>query len=97
MEGSILKRQEITLLDGSIGQELVRRSGDRPTPLWSTSVMMDKPDLVAEVHGDGTEAKAYTLSDLAGQRDNLGFVQPFFKGIKESLNKSNRGKNCLLF
>lgn len=41
---------EITLLDGSIGQELVRRSGDRATPLWSTRVMIDKPDLVEEVH-----------------------------------------------
>ncbi|WP_299985233.1 homocysteine S-methyltransferase family protein [uncultured Ruegeria sp.] len=41
---------DVTLLDGSIGQELVKRSGDRPTPLWSTRVMIDKPDLLAEVH-----------------------------------------------
>ncbi len=41
---------DITLLDGSIGQELVKRSGDRPTPLWSTRVMIDKPDLLTEVH-----------------------------------------------
>lgn len=40
----------ITLLDGSIGQELVKRSGDRATPLWSTQVMIDHPDLVGEVH-----------------------------------------------
>ena len=41
---------EITLLDGSIGQELVKRAGDKPTPLWSTTVMIDKPHLVSEVH-----------------------------------------------
>ncbi len=41
---------DITLLDGSIGQELVKRSGDRPTPLWSTRVMIDKPAILAEVH-----------------------------------------------
>ncbi len=41
---------DITLLDGSIGQELVKRSGDRPTPLWSTRVMIDKPELLSEVH-----------------------------------------------
>jgi S-methylmethionine-dependent homocysteine/selenocysteine methylase len=41
---------EITLLDGSIGQELVKRSGDRATPLWSTSVMIEKPELVNETH-----------------------------------------------
>lgn len=43
---------EVTLLDGSIGQELVRRSGDRATPLWSTRVMIDNPGLVGEVHAD---------------------------------------------
>lgn len=43
---------DITLLDGSIGQELVKRSGDRATPLWSTQVMIDHPDLVGEVHAD---------------------------------------------
>jgi homocysteine S-methyltransferase len=41
---------EITLLDGSIGQELVKRSGDRATPLWSTLVMIEKPEIVNEVH-----------------------------------------------
>jgi S-methylmethionine-dependent homocysteine/selenocysteine methylase len=42
----------ISLLDGSIGQELVKRSGNRATPLWSTRVMMDQPDLVGAVHSD---------------------------------------------
>ncbi len=41
---------DITLLDGSIGQELVKRSGDKPTPLWSTQVMLDHPGLVQAVH-----------------------------------------------
>ncbi|MET4129050.1 homocysteine S-methyltransferase family protein [Roseovarius sp. MBR-6] len=41
---------EITLLDGSIGQELVKRAGERPTPLWSTQAMIDHPDLVRQVH-----------------------------------------------
>ena len=31
---------------------------------------------VVEVHGDGHDAKAYTLSDLSGSRENLGFTQP---------------------
>ncbi|CUH50487.1 homocysteine S-methyltransferase family protein [Ruegeria atlantica] len=43
---------DITLLDGSIGQELVKRSGDKPTPLWSTRVMIDHPELVEEVHAE---------------------------------------------
>lgn len=43
---------EIVLLDGGLGQELIHRAGDRPTPLWSTQVMIDHPGLVQAVHGD---------------------------------------------
>jgi len=43
---------EITLLDGGMGQELVARSGDEPTPLWATRVMMDHPGLVRAIHDD---------------------------------------------
>lgn len=43
---------KITLLDGGMGQELVHRSGDRPTPLWSTQVMVDHPGIVQAVHAD---------------------------------------------
>ena len=42
----------ITLLDGGMGQELVARSGDEPTPLWATRVMIDHPGLVREIHED---------------------------------------------
>ena len=41
---------EITLLDGSIGQELMKRSGDAPTTIWSIQVMRDHPGMVREVH-----------------------------------------------
>ncbi len=40
----------ITLLDGGMGQELLARSGDAPTPLWATQVMIDHPGLVQAVH-----------------------------------------------
>jgi S-methylmethionine-dependent homocysteine/selenocysteine methylase len=64
---------QITLLDGSIGQGIVKRSGDRPTPLWSTSVMMDQPDLVGAVHGDYFAAGATiaTANTYAVHRDRL--------------------------
>jgi homocysteine S-methyltransferase len=39
-------------MDGSIGQELVKRSGNRATPMWSTQVMIDQPDLVGQLHND---------------------------------------------
>lgn len=67
---------EITLLDGGMGQELVHRAGDRPTPLWSTQVMMDKSGLVADVSRDFLIAGATvaTLNSYAIQRDRLAPV-----------------------
>ncbi len=41
----------LTILDGGMGQELVRRAG-RATPLWSTQALLDAPDLVRTVHQD---------------------------------------------
>ena len=63
----------ITLLDGGMGQELVHRAGDRPTPLWSTQVMIEHPGLVAEVHRDFTAAGASvaTTNTYAIHRDRL--------------------------
>lgn len=64
---------EITLLDGGMGQELVHRAGDRPTPLWSTQVMLDHPGLVAAVHRDYFDAGATVASSntYAIHRDRL--------------------------
>ena len=64
---------EITLLDGGLGQELVHRAGDRPTPLWSTQVMIDHPGMVAEVHRDFAAAGAMiiTTNTYALHRDRL--------------------------
>ena len=64
---------EIILLDGGMGQELVHRAGDKPTPLWSTQVMMDKPGLVASVHADYRAAGAtvHTTNTYAIHHDRL--------------------------
>lgn len=64
---------EITLLDGGMGQELIRRSGKPAAPLWSTQVMIDMPGLVAEVHGAYADAGATmaTTNSYAIHRDRL--------------------------
>ncbi|KIN63154.1 Homocysteine S-methyltransferase [Sulfitobacter noctilucicola] len=64
---------DITLLDGGMGQELVHRAGNRPTPLWSTQVMLEHPGLVADVHRDFTKAGATiaTTNTYAILRDRL--------------------------
>ncbi|MBP0481550.1 homocysteine S-methyltransferase family protein [Sagittula salina] len=63
----------ITLLDGGMGQELLRRAGDRPTPLWATQVMVDHPGLVGQVHTDYFAAGATVAmtNTYALHRDRL--------------------------
>jgi S-methylmethionine-dependent homocysteine/selenocysteine methylase len=64
---------QITLLDGGMGQELVARSGDTPTPLWATRVMMDHPDLVRQIHADyfAAGATVATTNTYAIHHDRL--------------------------
>lgn len=64
---------DITLLDGGLGQELVARSGEPPTPLWSTSVMMDHPGIVRDLHADyfAAGASVATTNTYALHHDRL--------------------------
>lgn len=63
----------ITLLDGGMGQELLARTGDEPTPLWATQVMIDHPDVVRQVHADYFAAGATiaTTNTYAIHHDRL--------------------------
>ncbi len=72
----------ITLLDGSIGQELVGRLGEKPTSLWSTQVMLKQPDLVSDVHFDyfksGADiATCNTYPVLRDRLTNNGIAEQF--------------------
>ncbi|WP_439123099.1 homocysteine S-methyltransferase family protein [Marivita sp.] len=62
-----------TILDGGMGQELVRRSGTSPTPLWATQVMIDMPHLVRDIHADYFAAGAdiATTNTYATHHDRL--------------------------
>lgn len=64
---------QITLLDGGMGQELVARSGDEPTPLWATRVMIDHPGMVRDIHADYFAAGATiaTTNTYAIHHDRL--------------------------
>jgi len=63
----------ITLLDGGMGQELVARSGDDPTPLWATRVMIDHPGMVRDIHADyfAAGATVATANTYAIHHDRL--------------------------
>ena len=62
-----------TILDGGMGQELVKRAKHKLTPLWSADVLRDHPDLVVNVHRDFIQAGAdvITLSSYAATPTRL--------------------------
>ncbi len=53
---------QITLLDGGMGQELVRRSTQPAHPMWSAHVMINEPEIVQAVHADYLRAGARVLT-----------------------------------
>ncbi|NBC26256.1 MAG: homocysteine S-methyltransferase [Bacteroidetes bacterium] len=68
--------KNICLLDGGTGQEIYRRSRKSAHPLWSAKVMMDRPDIVKEVHKEFIKAGAcivtinsYTITPTRLRRD----------------------------
>ena len=67
----------ITLLDGGMGQELINRSPNKPTGLFSTQALLDNPALVTAVHRDYFEAGAdiATTSSYPIHRDRLESVR----------------------
>jgi S-methylmethionine-dependent homocysteine/selenocysteine methylase len=64
---------DVTLLDGGMGQELIRRAGDAPTPLWATRVMLDHPGMVTAIHADyfAAGATVATANTYAIHRDRF--------------------------
>jgi len=82
---------DITILDGGMGQELVRRSGDRATPLWSTQVMIDQPELVRQIHDDffaagATIATTNTYAVLRDRLERVGLADKVGELTETALN-----------
>jgi len=65
--------KQITLIDGGMGQELLKRSGAKPSPLWSAQVMMDYPDVVRDLHIDfiRSGARVITLNTYSATPERL--------------------------
>lgn len=94
---------DITLLDGSIGQELVKRSGDRATPLWSTRVMIDHPDLVGDVHKSyfdvgATVATTNTYAVHRSRLERVDMIDQLPVLVETALSQAERasgGQGCI--
>lgn len=87
MSDENLSTMKITLLDGGLGQELIKRSSAPPHPLWATKVMLDEPHLVSEIHRDFCDAGARVicLNTYAVSRHRLKTFAPEHS-VKEMLD-----------
>lgn len=53
---------DVILLDGGMGQELLRRSSRKVTPMWSADIMLNEPELVRDLHRDFILAGASVIT-----------------------------------
>ena len=90
--------QGVLLIDGGLGQELVRRSPSPAHHQWSLQVMLEHPNLVAEVHRDffnaGAKVACINTYAITRSRVTRGEELP---SIDELLNRAlqlaKRGAN----
>jgi S-methylmethionine-dependent homocysteine/selenocysteine methylase len=61
------------LLDGALGTELERRGAKAALPLWSARALLDRPELVEEIHREyaGAGAELLTANTFRTQRRTL--------------------------
>lgn len=88
----------IVLLDGGMGQELVKRAPEGPTALWSARVMMDHPEIVEAVHLEYIRAGArvITLNTYSATRDRLeqaGFGERFAELQRRACELAQRARD----
>ncbi|GAC30721.1 homocysteine S-methyltransferase family protein [Brumicola pallidula] len=63
----------IILLDGGMGQELLRRSSRAITPMWSADIMLNEPMLVRDLHREfiNSGARVITLNTYTATPQRL--------------------------
>ena len=63
----------ITILDGGMGQELLRRSSRDVTPMWSADIMLNEPELVRDLHREFIDsgARVITLNTYTATPERL--------------------------
>lgn len=94
--------QNITILDGGMGQELVRRTTREITPLWSADIMLNEPALVRDLHlefidsgADVITLNTYTATPQRLERDaSISMLEPLhaaaMKAAKEAVALSGK-------
>lgn len=96
--------KNVTILDGGMGQELIKRTSRKLTPLWSADVMLHEPNLVRDVHAEfinnGAEVitlNTYTATPQRLTRDgSIELIAPLhsaaIKAAREAISASGKAE-----
>lgn len=95
--------QNVTLLDGGMGQELLHRSKREVTPMWSADVMLNEPEIVSELHADFIRAGAdvitlntYTATPSRLSREgHLSDLHQLHRSAMDAAQKAKKVTNSL--
>ena len=68
-----LAAQRVLILDGALATELERRGADLKDPLWSAKCLLERPDIIREVHLDYLRAGADIVTTATYQATFEGF------------------------
>src|SRR3979490_2320356 len=72
---SFLAQRPFMVLDGALATELERRGADLRDPLWSARCLIERPDLIREVHLSYSRAGADVATTATYQATFEGFAQ----------------------
>jgi len=70
-----LAQRPVIVLDGALATELERRGADLKDPLWSAKCLIERPDLIREVHLDYFRAGADVATTATYQATFDGFAR----------------------
>ncbi|MDN4527156.1 homocysteine S-methyltransferase [Fictibacillus fluitans] len=77
---TILKNHSFVVLDGALATELERYGCNLDDPLWSASILLEKPELIYQVHEDYFKAGADVAITASYQATLDGFLS---RGLAE--------------
>ena len=71
-----MDNKKIVLLDGGMGQELVRRCAAETSPLWGGQVLVDSPEVVQQLHEEylNAGARVLTLNTYSVTPERLAYI-----------------------
>ena len=85
-------KNDLILIDGGMGQELIHRSKRKPDGLWSARVMLDEYDLVVNLHKDfinaGAEAITLNSYSVTPQRLKRFNLENMFEKLQKTAIKA---------